>query len=193
MRSNRGRLAAMNMLGRRRRYDEVSCYFCEIGDVTFNVLGVTEDADERNGRGALDARFLRVVLPQGKCATAALESFWADLTVNTVSLPSTEARRATASMTPYVRCAKLLQAPLASAICRSDGIAVELDQLLRHGAAKTPDFQICRLLCAQEQPCPLACERRQRNHRATRYFRRLRRRSDAGPTSCSTRSPCRRC
>ena len=25
------------MLGRRRRYDEVSCYFCEIGDVTFNA------------------------------------------------------------------------------------------------------------------------------------------------------------
>ncbi|MBB4022752.1 MULTISPECIES: FAD-dependent oxidoreductase [Actibacterium] len=49
-----GRLAARNMMGRRLRYDEVSYFFCEIGDVGFNVLGVTEGADEWIGRGDPD-------------------------------------------------------------------------------------------------------------------------------------------
>ncbi|AMK22966.1 FAD-dependent pyridine nucleotide-disulfide oxidoreductase [Sphingobium sp. TKS] len=48
------RLAARNMLGRRLRYDEVSYFFCEVGDIGFNVLGATEEADEWISRGSLD-------------------------------------------------------------------------------------------------------------------------------------------
>lgn len=48
------RLAARNMLGRRLRYDEVSYFFCEVGDIGFNVLGATEEADEWITRGSLD-------------------------------------------------------------------------------------------------------------------------------------------
>lgn len=46
-----GRLAAKNMLGRRLRYDEVSYFFCDIGDLSFNVLGMLEKDDERIRRG----------------------------------------------------------------------------------------------------------------------------------------------
>lgn len=49
-----GRLAARNMLGRRLRYDEVSYFFCEVGDVGFNVLGATEEADNWIARGSLE-------------------------------------------------------------------------------------------------------------------------------------------
>lgn len=48
-----GRLAARNMLGQRRRYDEVSYFFCDIGDISFNVLGAPEEAGERIARGSL--------------------------------------------------------------------------------------------------------------------------------------------
>ncbi len=48
-----GRLAALNMLGRRMRYDQVSYFFCEVGDIGFDVLGATEDADEWIMRGSL--------------------------------------------------------------------------------------------------------------------------------------------
>jgi len=48
-----GRLAAKNMIGRRLRYDEVSYFFCQIGDVGFNVLGATEEATEWISRGSL--------------------------------------------------------------------------------------------------------------------------------------------
>jgi NTE family protein len=51
-----GRIAARNMLGRRLPYDEVSYFFCHLGDIAFNVLGATEEADEWIGRGDLDAR-----------------------------------------------------------------------------------------------------------------------------------------
>lgn len=51
-----GRLAAMNMLGRRLRYDEVSYFFCEIGDIGFNVLGDPSGTDERIGRGSIVER-----------------------------------------------------------------------------------------------------------------------------------------
>jgi NADPH-dependent 2,4-dienoyl-CoA reductase/sulfur reductase-like enzyme/predicted acylesterase/phospholipase RssA len=51
-----GRLAACNMLGRRMRYDEVSYFFCEVGDASFDMLGAPEEADEWIGRGSLDAR-----------------------------------------------------------------------------------------------------------------------------------------
>lgn len=48
-----GRLAAKNMLGRRLRYDEVSYFFCQIGDIGFNVLGATEEGNEWISRGSL--------------------------------------------------------------------------------------------------------------------------------------------
>jgi NADPH-dependent 2,4-dienoyl-CoA reductase/sulfur reductase-like enzyme/predicted acylesterase/phospholipase RssA len=51
-----GRLAARNMLGRRLRYDEVSYFFCDVGDLSFDMLGATLEIDERIGRGALAAR-----------------------------------------------------------------------------------------------------------------------------------------
>ncbi|MFG1478800.1 FAD-dependent oxidoreductase [Xanthobacter sp. V4C-4] len=49
-----GRLAARNMLGRRLRYDEVSYFFCEVGDIGFNVVGATEEADNWIARGSLE-------------------------------------------------------------------------------------------------------------------------------------------
>lgn len=49
-----GRLAARNMLGRRMRYDEVSYFFCEVGDIGFNVVGATEEADNWIARGSLE-------------------------------------------------------------------------------------------------------------------------------------------
>jgi NADPH-dependent 2,4-dienoyl-CoA reductase/sulfur reductase-like enzyme/predicted acylesterase/phospholipase RssA len=51
-----GRLAAKNMLGQRVRYDEISYYFSEIGDINFNVLGKTDGTDEWIARGDLDAK-----------------------------------------------------------------------------------------------------------------------------------------
>jgi len=51
-----GRLAARNMLGQRRRYDEVSYFFCDIGDVSFSMLGLPGEADERIGRGSLEEK-----------------------------------------------------------------------------------------------------------------------------------------
>ncbi|WP_395666294.1 FAD-dependent oxidoreductase [Methylocella sp.] len=49
-----GRLAARNMLGRRLRYDEVSYFFCDVGDISFNMLGAPEEANEKIARGSLD-------------------------------------------------------------------------------------------------------------------------------------------
>ncbi|MGO9485263.1 MAG: FAD-dependent oxidoreductase [Rhodomicrobium sp.] len=51
-----GRLAASNMLGRRRRYDEVSYFFCDLGDLSFAMLGAPDEVDEWFERGSLDAR-----------------------------------------------------------------------------------------------------------------------------------------
>jgi NTE family protein len=48
-----GRLAALNMLGRRMRYDEVSYFFCDVGDISFSMLGAPEDGQERIARGSL--------------------------------------------------------------------------------------------------------------------------------------------
>jgi NTE family protein len=61
-----GRLAALNMLGRRLRYDDVSYFFCEVGDIGFDVLGDTADADERIGRGSLaDHSYAQFYLKEG--------------------------------------------------------------------------------------------------------------------------------
>ncbi|MBB3809863.1 FAD-dependent oxidoreductase [Pseudochelatococcus contaminans] len=51
-----GRIAARNMLGKRQRYEQVSYFFCEVGDLSFSALGITEDADEWIGRGSLEDR-----------------------------------------------------------------------------------------------------------------------------------------
>ncbi|KAF1050302.1 FAD-dependent oxidoreductase [Xylophilus sp.] len=56
-----GRLAALNMLGRRRRYDEVSYFFCDIGDISFSMLGAPEEADERIARGTLASRSFALI------------------------------------------------------------------------------------------------------------------------------------
>jgi len=49
-----GRLAARNMLGRRLAYDEVSYFFCNILDLSFNFLGSPQGIDERISRGSLE-------------------------------------------------------------------------------------------------------------------------------------------
>ena len=51
-----GRLAARNMLGRRLAYEEVSYFFCNILDLSFNFLGSTQEIDQRISRGSLEDR-----------------------------------------------------------------------------------------------------------------------------------------
>ena len=53
---NQGRLAARNMLGRRLAYDEVSYFFCNILDLSFNLLGSIQEIDECISRGSLEDR-----------------------------------------------------------------------------------------------------------------------------------------
>ncbi|GAN80352.1 FAD-dependent oxidoreductase [Acidocella aminolytica] len=55
-----GRLAAKNMLDQRLRYDEVSYFFCDVGDISFSVLGAPEEGNEQFSRGALDKRSLAI-------------------------------------------------------------------------------------------------------------------------------------
>jgi NADPH-dependent 2,4-dienoyl-CoA reductase/sulfur reductase-like enzyme/predicted acylesterase/phospholipase RssA len=50
-----GRLAARNMLGQRQRYDEVSYFYCEIGEFAFDVLGMPETGQDHISRGTLEA------------------------------------------------------------------------------------------------------------------------------------------
>lgn len=54
--AKQGRLAGMNMLGRRLRYDMVSYFFCEVGEVGFSMLGLPDNADEWIARGSLNDR-----------------------------------------------------------------------------------------------------------------------------------------
>ncbi|MBC9881409.1 FAD-dependent oxidoreductase [Bradyrhizobium sp. INPA01-394B] len=56
-----GRLAAHNMLGHRLRYDEVSYFFCDIGDISFSMLGAPEGTRERIARGSLADKSLALV------------------------------------------------------------------------------------------------------------------------------------
>ncbi|RKF23334.1 pyridine nucleotide-disulfide oxidoreductase [Altericroceibacterium spongiae] len=51
-----GRLAARNMIGRRLPYDEVSYFFCEIGDIGFNMLGWPRETQDRISRGAIESK-----------------------------------------------------------------------------------------------------------------------------------------
>lgn len=48
-----GRLAALNMLDKRLRYDEVAYFYCEMGDLGFSMIGDPTDAPERIERGSL--------------------------------------------------------------------------------------------------------------------------------------------
>jgi NADPH-dependent 2,4-dienoyl-CoA reductase/sulfur reductase-like enzyme/predicted acylesterase/phospholipase RssA len=49
-----GRLAAKNMAGRRLRYDDVSYFYCEVGDIGFSVIGDPEEDSEQIWRGPLE-------------------------------------------------------------------------------------------------------------------------------------------
>ncbi|MGV6871253.1 FAD-dependent oxidoreductase [Pseudochelatococcus sp. B33] len=65
-----GRIAARNMLGKRQRYEQVSYFFCEVGELSFSALGVSEEADEWVERGNLEERsfamfYLREGVVQG--------------------------------------------------------------------------------------------------------------------------------
>ncbi|HBO1345087.1 FAD-dependent oxidoreductase [Pseudomonas aeruginosa] len=51
-----GQLAARNMLERRRRYDTVSYFFCDVGDIGFNVLGDPSGTHESIAQGSLQER-----------------------------------------------------------------------------------------------------------------------------------------
>jgi NADPH-dependent 2,4-dienoyl-CoA reductase/sulfur reductase-like enzyme/predicted acylesterase/phospholipase RssA len=51
-----GRLAAKNMLGQRVPYDEVSYFFCDVFDISFDFFGYPEVADEQIARGSLSDR-----------------------------------------------------------------------------------------------------------------------------------------
>jgi NADPH-dependent 2,4-dienoyl-CoA reductase/sulfur reductase-like enzyme len=51
-----GRLAARNMLGRRLRYDDLSYFYCDVGDISFSLLGAPEEGDEQIARGSLQSR-----------------------------------------------------------------------------------------------------------------------------------------
>jgi NTE family protein len=51
-----GRLAARNMLGKRERYDEVSYFYCDFGDVSFSMLGAPEEGSEHIARGSLEEK-----------------------------------------------------------------------------------------------------------------------------------------
>lgn len=51
-----GRLAAKNMLGQRAPYDEVSYFFCDVFDITFDFFGYPEIADKKITRGSFEDR-----------------------------------------------------------------------------------------------------------------------------------------
>ncbi|WP_051229332.1 FAD-dependent oxidoreductase [Paludibacterium yongneupense] len=64
-----GRLAARNMLGRRQPYNEVTLFYSEMFDLSFNMLGRFEQGDEKIDRGSLQnlsfaSFYLRNDIPQ---------------------------------------------------------------------------------------------------------------------------------
>ncbi|HVJ57779.1 MAG TPA: FAD-dependent oxidoreductase, partial [Terrimicrobiaceae bacterium] len=61
-----GRLAAWNMLGERQSWRTVSYIFSDVFDVTFNVVGSTEEADERVVRGSVKDQSLSVLYIQNE-------------------------------------------------------------------------------------------------------------------------------
>jgi NADPH-dependent 2,4-dienoyl-CoA reductase/sulfur reductase-like enzyme/predicted acylesterase/phospholipase RssA len=68
-----GRIAAWNMLGERQSWRTVSYFFSDVFDLTFNVVGSTEQADERILRGATkDKSFSVLYLDQERLRGAFL-------------------------------------------------------------------------------------------------------------------------
>jgi NADPH-dependent 2,4-dienoyl-CoA reductase/sulfur reductase-like enzyme/predicted acylesterase/phospholipase RssA len=65
-----GRLAAKNMLGQRVPYDEVSYFFCDVFDITFDFFGYPEIADEKIARGSLDDRTFALFYLKGEVPRA---------------------------------------------------------------------------------------------------------------------------
>lgn len=62
-----GRIAAKNMLGRRIPYDNVTHYFCDFLDFSFNFLGDSRPADTRVQRGRIeDKDFAEFYLRSGR-------------------------------------------------------------------------------------------------------------------------------
>jgi NADPH-dependent 2,4-dienoyl-CoA reductase/sulfur reductase-like enzyme len=51
-----GRIAAWNMLGERQSWRTVSYFFSDVFDLTFNVVGDTEQASERIVRGSIETK-----------------------------------------------------------------------------------------------------------------------------------------
>jgi NADPH-dependent 2,4-dienoyl-CoA reductase/sulfur reductase-like enzyme/predicted acylesterase/phospholipase RssA len=56
-----GRIAASNMLGERQSWRTVSYFFSDVFDLTFNVVGSTEEAGERIMRGSVEDRSFSVL------------------------------------------------------------------------------------------------------------------------------------
>lgn len=56
-----GRIAAWNMLGEQQSWRTVSYFFSDVFDLTFNVVGSTEQTDERILRGATKDRSFSVL------------------------------------------------------------------------------------------------------------------------------------
>jgi NADPH-dependent 2,4-dienoyl-CoA reductase/sulfur reductase-like enzyme len=56
-----GRIAAWNMLGEQQSWRTVSYFFSDVFDLTFNVVGSTEQNDERISRGATKDRSFSVL------------------------------------------------------------------------------------------------------------------------------------
>jgi NADPH-dependent 2,4-dienoyl-CoA reductase/sulfur reductase-like enzyme/predicted acylesterase/phospholipase RssA len=65
-----GRLAAKNMLGQRVPYDEVSYFFCDVFDITFDFFGYPEISDEQIARGSLDDRTFALFYLKGEVPRA---------------------------------------------------------------------------------------------------------------------------
>jgi NADPH-dependent 2,4-dienoyl-CoA reductase/sulfur reductase-like enzyme/predicted acylesterase/phospholipase RssA len=56
-----GRIAAWNMLGERQSWRTVSYFFSDVFDLTFNVVGSTEDGGQRIVRGSLEEKSFAVL------------------------------------------------------------------------------------------------------------------------------------
>jgi len=56
-----GRIAAWNMLGERQSWRTVSYFFTHVFDLTFNVVGSTEQAGERVVRGSIKDKSFSVL------------------------------------------------------------------------------------------------------------------------------------
>jgi NTE family protein len=69
-----GRLAARNMLGQGLRYDEVSAFFCDVFDISFQFLGMPDGARERIRLGSPDTQAWAEMYLQGQVPRALFTS-----------------------------------------------------------------------------------------------------------------------